>query len=327
VSDMDGTALRRPPPALFPFEPRYARVGHHRIHYVEEGEGDPVLFLHGNPTSSYVFRNVLGPVARHAGRRAIAMDLLGFGSSDKPNLRYSCRIHADVIAGFLDALRLDRVALVAEDWGGFLGAHVMTTSPERFETAVFMETWLWPMTYEQDFQRRFVLPFKLMRSPVGGLFSRGLNIMVERLIPEHCPISRESLDHYRASLPGYRARKALGDFPRLLPVGGSPRASHDFAAELQAGLARIRFPVLWLKADPGVVVSVQNPCGLGRIEELSSRLSGLVVRDFGPGYHFLSEEDPGRVALMVGSWLKELRTGAMRPPGETRHGVESTEVG
>jgi haloalkane dehalogenase len=302
-------AAQRPsPPAAFPFEPQYVEVLGHRIHYIAEGEGDPVLFIHGNPTSSYVYRNVIGPVAKATGRRCIAIDLLGFGRSDKPQLDYSCRLHAEVIAGFVARLGLDRIALVAEDWGGFLGTYVMTKHPERFETAVLMETFLWPMTFADDYDPRFVRPFKLMRSPIGGLFSKGLNLMVNKLIPEHCPISEDSLDYYRQSLPSFRSRRALGDFPRLLPTDGRPRQSHEFALELQAGLARVGFPVLWIKADPGVVVSLANPCGYRRLDELRVRLPQLVVRDFGPGFHFLTEEDPDKVAGMVSSWLDELRT-------------------
>lgn len=202
----------------------------------------------------------------------------------------------------------------------------MTRRPERFETAVFMETFLWPMTYADDYDPRFVRPFKLMRSPVGGLFSKGLNLMINKLIPEHCPISKESLDHYRASLPTYRSRKALGDFPRLLPTDGQPAESHAFARELQEGLARVRFPVLWIKADPGVIVSVVNPIGLGRLDELRQRLPQLAVRDFGPGFHFLTEEDPGRVAEMVSTWLNELRprTTASYPRGDRSEGLRAS---
>jgi haloalkane dehalogenase len=280
--------VRVSPSAAFPFEPNYVDVRGHRIHFVTEGQGAPALFLHGNPTSSYTYRNVIGPVARVTGRRCIAMDLLGFGKSDKPNIDYSC-LHADVIDGFIEALDLHRIALVAEDWGGFLGAHVMTRKPERFETAIFMETFLWPMTYEEDYDPRFVRPFKLMRSPVGGLFSKGMNLMINKLIPEHCPISKESLDYY--SMPTYRSRKALGDFPRLLPTSGRPAASHEFALELQKGLARVGSPVLWIKADPGVVVSMVNPCGLRRLDELRGNLPQLQVRDFGPG--FRSRAVPG----------------------------------
>lgn len=306
------------PPAEFLFEPNYVEVSGHRIHFVTEGQGDPVLFLHGNPTSSYAYRNVIGPVAHATGRRCIAMDLLGFGKSEKPHIDYSCRLHADIIHGFIKALDLHRIALVAEDWGGFLGGHVMTHRPERFETAIFMETFLWPMTYEDDYDPRFVRPFKLMRSPIGGLFSKGMNLMINKLIPEHCPISKESLDYYRNSLPTYRSRKALGDFPRLLPTNGRPAASHEFALELQGGLARVGFPVLWIKADPGVVVSMVNPCGMDRLDELRKRLPQLEVRDFGPGFHFLTEENPDKVATMVSTWLRELATGTLQGHAEAR---------
>ena len=306
-NEMSNTNIcRASPSAEFPFEPRFVEVLGHRIHYVMEGEGAPVLFVHGNPTSSYAFRNVLGAVAHATGRCCIAMDLLGFGKSDKPQLEYSCRLHAHIIDGFIEALDLRQLALVAEDWGGFLGGYVMTQRPKRFETAIFMETFLWPMTYEDDFDPQFVMPFKLMRSPVGGLFSKGMNLMINKLIPEHCPISKESLDYYRSSLPTYRSRRALGDFPRLLPTNGQPVASHTFAIDLQAGLANVDFPVLWIKADPGVIVSIANPCGMRRLDELRVRLPQLEVRDFGPGYHFLTEENPEQVAAMVGGWLNEL---------------------
>jgi len=295
------------PPADFAFEPRYVSVAGHDIHYVEVGEGDPILFLHGNPTSSYVYRNVIGPVAESTGRRCIAMDLLGFGRSDKPDLDYSCRLHAEMIAGFVEALKLDRITLVAEDWGGFLGGWVMTREPALFQSAVFMETFLWPMTYADDYDPAFVKPFKLMRSPVGGFFSKRLNLMINKLIPEHCPISDESLAYYRESLPTYRSRRALGDFPKLLPTDGQPEASHVFARELQEGLREVSAPVLWIKADPGVVVSMNNPIGMGRLEELQQRLPQMVIRDFGPGSHFLTEEDPDKVASMVSTWLNELR--------------------
>lgn len=155
---------------------------------------------------------------------------------------------------------------------------------------------------------------------IGGLLSKGMNLMINKLIPEHCPISKESLDYYRSSLPTYRSRKALGDFPRLLPMNGRPAASHEFALELQEGLARVGFPVLWIKADPGVVVSLVNPCGMRRLDELRGRIPRLQVREFGPGFHFLTEEDPDKVAVMVSTWLNEVATGthrgAARAPGE-----------
>ncbi len=294
-----------PPPAAFPFQPHFVKIQGYNIHYVEEGDGQPVLFLHGSPTSAYVYRNVIGPVAKATGRRCLAVDLLGFGKSEKPNIQHNCRLHADIIRGFIEALDLRNIALVGEDWGGFFGGYVMTQIPERFQTAVLMETFLWPMTYKEDFDQNFIWPFKLMRSPFGGVFSKGMNLMIEKLIPEHCPISDEALDYYRKSSPTYRSRKAFGDFPAMLPVNGKPETSHKFALELQAGLDRIDFPVLWIQADPGVMVSLTNPCGFRRLREIERKIDRLEVRQFGSGFHFLSEENPDKVAEMISSWLSE----------------------
>src|SRR3990172_2850664 len=105
--------------AAFPFPSRYAEVLGSKMHYVEEGSGDPVLFLHGNPTSSYLWRNViphLSPLAR-----CIAPDLVGFGKSDKPDIPYRVFDHAEYVAALIAALGLQRIALVLHDWGGFAG--------------------------------------------------------------------------------------------------------------------------------------------------------------------------------------------------------------
>ena len=110
---------RPSPPAAFPFESRYVQVAGHRIHYVEVGRGEPVLFFHGNPTSSYLWRNVIGPVAEATSSRVIAFDLLGFGKSDKPTtVKHSLALHAGIVRGFISELGLRNLALVADDWGG-----------------------------------------------------------------------------------------------------------------------------------------------------------------------------------------------------------------
>jgi haloalkane dehalogenase len=194
------------------------------IHYLEEGAGAPVVFLHGNPTSSYVRRNVIPKVAR-------------------------------------------------------------------------------PMTYEDDFAPPFRTPFRLMRSPLGYVFTQVLNIMTKKLIAEHCPISRESLDYYIRSTPTIRSRRAIGAFPKLLPVNGKPRASFDFFMEIQEALASLRFPVLWIKASPGVVPSEEYPASLKRLAGVGSKIPHFQLKEFGPGHHFLAEENPSRVAELLSEWI------------------------
>ncbi len=292
----------------FDFKSHFVNVNGYQIHYVEEGQGDPILFLHGNPTSSYTFRNVIKGIAKNTGRRVIAMDLLGFGKSDKPNVRHTCLMHARIISGFLTRLKLNNIILVGEDWGGFLGGFVMTKLSHLFESAIFMETFLWPFTYKDDYASEFIVLFKLMRSPFGFLFSKVLNVMINKMIPDHCPISEQSLQYYRDSVPTYRDKRAIGDFPKMLPINGIPKASYDFALELQDGLQDILFPVLWIKANPGTIISENNPIGFGRLDQLKRLIKDLTIRDFGPGYHFLSEENPERVVTMVSGWVNELST-------------------
>lgn len=292
--------------SIFDFESKFVEIQGHAIHYVEFGEGDPVLFIHGNPTSSYLYRNVIKPVANGANRRCIAIDMLGFGKSDKPQLKHNCALHVGIIEGFIRTLELENIILVGEDWGGFFGGYIMTRYPEWFQSAVMMETFWWPLTYEDDFEKAFVMPFKLMRSPVGGLFSKRVNLMINKLIPEHCPISKDSLQYYKDSVPTYQSKKAIGDFPKMLPANGKPQESYDMAMALQNGLKNITFPMLWIKADPGVVVSHNNPIGMKRLEYLQQNIPSLEVRDFGTGFHFLTEERPEKVASMVSDWINAL---------------------
>jgi len=286
--------------AVYPFNSRFIEVLGRKIHYVEHGSGDPVLFIHGNPTSSYLWRNVIPGVVERTGRRAIALDLLGFGRSDKPDdVVYTLRLHADVIRGFVEALGLERITLVADDWGGPLGMDTVVSSPERFERAVLMETFLWTFTFAQDFEPKFRMPFRLMRGPLGFFFVQVLNMMIKKLIPEHCPITDEGMKYYLGSFPTIRSRRAMLAFVRLNPLHGKPTSSVEFIRELREGLAKLKLPVAWLKASPGVVPSDDYPRSLRKLEDLKSLLPQLQIRDFGPGHHFLAEENPQQVVKLV----------------------------
>jgi haloalkane dehalogenase len=152
--------------ASYPFKSAHVEVMGHKIHYVEHGAGQPVLFQHGNPTSSYLWRSVLPHVAERTQRRGIATDLLGFDRSDKPDrLRYTLDLHARIIQGFVDVLELREIVLVADDWGGPLGMQDVVTRSDRYQAAILMETFLWTFTFEDDFEPKFRLPFRLMRGP------------------------------------------------------------------------------------------------------------------------------------------------------------------
>lgn len=291
----------------YPFDSGFATIMGHKIHYVSHGSGAPVLFVHGNPTSSYLWRNVLPHVAEETGRRGIALDLLGFGRSDKPDdLRYSLKLHAQIVSGFIDALDLRDIVLVADDWGGPIAMHDVVSRQRRYEAVVLMETFLWTFTFKDDFEPKFRVPFRMMRGPLGFFFVQVLNMMIKKVIPEHCAITDEGMRHYLDSMPTVRSRRAMLEFVRLNPLHGKPQASVDFIESVRQGLQALRTPVTWLKASPGVVPSDDYPPSLKKLEELKSLLPRMVMKQFGPGHHFLAEENPERVVELVLEAIKAL---------------------
>ena len=123
--------------AEFPFDSRYLEVEGSRLHYVEEGSGDPILFLHGNPTWSYLWRNVLPHLSPHG--RALALDLIGMGRSDKPDIEYRFFDHVRYLEGFIKKLQLENLTLVLHDWGAALGFHYAMRHQERVKGIAFLE--------------------------------------------------------------------------------------------------------------------------------------------------------------------------------------------
>lgn len=201
--------------------------------------------------------------------------------------------------GFVDALDLRDIVLVADDWGGPLGMHDVVARSDRYQAAILMETFLWTFTFKDDFEPKFRIPFRLMRGPLGFFFVQVLNMMTKRVIPEHCPITDEGLQYYLDSMPTVRSRRAMLAFVRLNPLHGRPRDSVEFIERIRDGLPRLPVPVTWLKATPGVVPSDDYPSSLRKLDELRRRLPRMRVKDFGPGHHFLAEERPDRVVELI----------------------------
>lgn len=144
---------------------------------MEKGEGNPILFIHGNPTSSYLWRNIIPYAAKHG--RAIAMDLIGMGKSDKADFAYRFFDHVPFVDNFIEKLELKDVTLVIHDWGSALGFHYAHRNPENICGIAFMESVVRPMKWSG-----FPTDFKLMRTPlVGWLMISGLNMFVNKISP------------------------------------------------------------------------------------------------------------------------------------------------
>jgi haloalkane dehalogenase len=230
--------------ALFPFESRFLEVDGQVVHYVDEGLGPILLMLHGNPTWSFVYRQVIALLRDRF--RCIALDYPGFGlSSAGPGYGHLPEEHAEVVVSFLDHLRLSGVTLVAHDWGGPIGLRAVQQRPEKFERLVLANTWAWPMNGDL----RAELASRLVGGPVGRVLIQRLNLFVNASIPAGHRLRKPApaeLAHYRTALATPSRRTATAVLARHIT------ASSAFLADTKAALADLAsLPTLivWGNAD------------------------------------------------------------------------------
>ncbi|HZA69335.1 MAG TPA: haloalkane dehalogenase, partial [Nitrososphaeraceae archaeon] len=167
--------------AEFKFESNYVEMLGSKMHYIDEGEGDPILFIHGNPTSSYLWRNIIPYVEPYG--RAIAVDLMGMGKSDKPDIDYRFVDHAKYLEAFIEKLGLKNITLVVHDWGSALGFNYAMRHEDNVKGIAFMEAFLMPLTWD-GFPNNAKKIFQLIRTPdVGYDLIVNKNFFVEQLLP------------------------------------------------------------------------------------------------------------------------------------------------
>ncbi|KZK83088.1 Haloalkane dehalogenase [Pseudovibrio sp. Ad13] len=270
--------------ADFHFTSRRVDVLGNSIHYIEEGAGDPVLFIHGNPTSSYIWRNIIPHVSPYA--RAIAVDLIGFGKSAKPDIAYGFDDSYAHIEGFIEALGLTNVTLVVQDWGSGLGFHYANLHRERIKGIVFMEA----MHREIDFDAMAKGEKALMRM-IRSRFTSWLlfgvmNSFVKRMLPDWVKrdLSKKKMAAYLAPFPTVKSRKPIYVFPRDVPVQGKPVHISNAVANYSKWLTETPIPKLFFHADPGVLIRKTD------VAWIEQNFPNLTSVDLGKGLHFLQED-------------------------------------
>ena len=286
--------------AVDPHPRRRIEVLDTEMAYVDAGAGAPVVFLHGNPTSSYLWRNVIPIVAPHG--RCLAPDLVGMGDSGKaPAGSYRFADHARYLDAWFEALGLMRgVTLVLHDWGSALGFHWAHRHPDRVRGLVYMEAIVRPVSWSEwpEAARKI---FQAMRTPAGEEMVLGKNVFVERILPASVlrGLTEAEMAVYRRPYlePGESRRPTL-TWPREIPIDGEPADVVAIVDGYARWLAASDRPKLFVNADPGVIL-------VGAQRESCRAWSSqreITVK----GSHFLQEDSPAEIGEAIVAFLKEL---------------------
>lgn len=283
--------------AAFPFESKYAEVHGSKMHYVDVGEGKDVLFLHGNPTSSYLWRNVI-PHVQPLGR-CVAPDLIGMGKSDQPDLEYSFFDHYSHLEGFIEALGLKDILLVMHDWGGALGLRYAHTHQDNVRGLVLMETIVKTISWD-DWPEQAKAPFEGFRTPaLGEQLILENNAFVEQVLPGAIlrTLTEEEMDRYREPYKTNKSRLPTLRWPREIPIDGEPADVTEAVDDFSEWLTKTDLPKLLLTAQPGAIMRVTGQWCI-------DNLPNLTHVDVGPGVHFIQEDRPHEIGEAISSWMK-----------------------
>lgn len=286
--------------AEFPFESKYIEVHGAKMHYIDEGQGDPILFLHGNPTSNYLWRNVIPYLLPHA--RCIAPDLIGMGKSDKPDLDYRFFDHSEYLEGFIEELQLSNVTLVLHDWGSGLGFHYGMRHESNLKGIAFMESMVKPLKWE-DLSSTNRLGFRLFRTPgVGWFMISVMNIFLTQFMSQGIvrKLSAEEKDVYEAPYKTISSRKPIRRWPTEVPINGRPSDVHEVIANYSQKLQESELSKILFVADPGVLITAADA------EWCKQHIKNLQVVDIGEGLHFVQEDNPHLIGRELARWYQEL---------------------
>lgn len=267
--------------------------------------GAPVaLFLHGNPTSSYIWRNIMPRVAPVA--HCIAPDLIGFGQSGKPDIDYRFADHIRYLDAFIDVVGIPSAFLVAQDWGTALAFHLAARRPDFVRGLAFME-FIRPMPTWDDFHQAPAArdTFRKFRTPgEGERMILEHNAFVERVLPAAVirKLSDEEMAVYRAPFLTPQSRRPAWRLPNELPIAGEPADVYALLEQAHAALAASRYPKLLFAGNPGGLVSPDFA------DSFAVTLHDCGVVQLGAGAHYLQEDHPETIGRSLAAWIAEIET-------------------
>lgn len=304
--------------AAFPYESHFVEVNGSKMHYVDVGEGAPIVLLHGNPTSSYLWRNVI-PHLQSQGR-VIAVDLIGMGKSDQPDLPYRLDDHVRYFDGFVEALGLKDITLVLHDWGGGVGFDHAMHHQDNIRGIAFMEAVTMPFQWDELSAAESYL-FRTLRSDDGDTLMMDENYFVERVLPAFSgrALNAEEMAHYRAPYGTRASRKPTRIWPQEVPFDDDgPADNHARIKSNYETLVASSVPLLLLTAEPGAIIKPRM------VKKMRAEIPRLKIQSVGAGLHFIQESQPTAIGLAVHAWLKTLPDWTGGDVGATSDGARRT---
>lgn len=289
--------------AKFPYEKKYKDVNGRKIAYLDLGEGDPIILIHGNPTSSYLWRNVI-PELKGLGR-IIVPDLIGQGDSEKiPTIegpeRYNFQIVYDYLCGLFEALGTTKyITFVIHDWGSGLGFHWAKNHPNAIKGICYMEAIVRPMIWE-EWPENAKSIFKGFRSDKGENLVLNRNMFVENVLPSSVirELTDEEMGNYRAPFASPEDRQPTLNWPRQIPISGEPDHMVKLVAEYSTWMMKNKIPKLFINANPGSILT-------GEQREYCRKWKNQTEVTVS-GIHFLQEDSPTEIGQALAKWLKFL---------------------
>ena len=274
------------------------------IAYREMGDGDPIVLLHGNPTSSYLWRDVMPALAPLG--RVIAPDLIGHGDSDKlpasdGDDRYSFATSYRYLDGLLQALGItEKVTLVVHDWGSALGFHWAQKHPDAVRGIAYMEAVVMPLPTWDDWPEKARGIFQGFRSPKGEDLILNRNLFIEAVLPSSImrPLTDEEMATYRAPFADAPDRQVMLNWPREIPIAGEPPHMVALVQSYADWLAQSTIPKLFINADPGsILVGAQRDFCRTWPNQTEVTVKGL---------HFVQEDSGADIGRAVALWLQDI---------------------
>ncbi|KZS43010.1 hypothetical protein AWE51_16845 [Aquimarina aggregata] len=271
----------------------------HVLEYGKEEKGNPILFLHGNPSNSFLWRNIT-PYVQKIGHHVIVPDLIGMGKSDKPAIDYTFMEQYAYIENLIEQMKLKNIILVLHDWGSGLGFHYFANHKDNIKAIVFMEGII------QDigtfFPKENIDFFNKLRGPGGYKMIAEDNIFLNNVLPTWVSrdLTQEELDAYKAPFQTIESRKPIWKFVSQVPLHGKPELTASIVKNYREALQNSKIPKLFFYAEPGAFMpkSVRD--------WILNNIPKLKAVNIGKGVHFIQEDNPELIGSTLKEWITEL---------------------